>query len=89
MPEFHAFGMDIIGQRFHAVREFFRVGDKQPVFVTLPEAPAVVDDGVAVARVVKTGVVHNVGGLTDKFVGNIVREGVPRVPPHWRASATA
>lgn len=52
--EFKAFFMYVIRDVFHAVGEFFGIGDEFSVFVPFPQGPAVVDDDVFVASVFET-----------------------------------
>lgn len=49
--ELQAFGVDIIGQRFHPAGEFGRIGHKIAVGIPFLQAPAVVDDDIFVAGI--------------------------------------
>ena len=75
--EFQSLGVDIIRDGFHAMREFFRIGDEHAVFVAFAQAPAVVDDKVSVAGVEHAMLDHGVGGFLDHILTDIVAEGVP------------
>ena len=62
--DLQAFGVDIIGQGFHAGGEAFFIDLNLAVFVALA-VPAVVDVDVFVARVFHAGCDHSVGHVTN------------------------
>ena len=76
--------MHIVRKRLHPVGELDGVRHQASLPVALHQAPAVVDDDVAVAGFQVALVLHGAGGGADQFVGNIVAKGIPAVPAHGR-----
>ncbi len=85
--EFQAFGVDVIGDRPHAVGELFVIGDKAAVDAAAAFAPAVVDDQIFVPGIAQTRSDHRVGGLANHLFVDVIGEGVPGIPAHRRGSS--
>ena len=85
--EFKPFGVNIVADRFHSVGEFDLIGDYfAGLGVSLPLAPAVVDDEVIIPCLKQTFLDHCVGGLFDNALVDILAKGIPGVKAHRRGS---
>lgn len=75
--EFEPFGVYVVGDIFHAVREFRGIGNEISRFVAFAQSPAVVDDDIFVSFVFQARFYHSVGRLQNEFFADVFGEGVP------------
>ena len=77
--------MDVVSKGFHATREFYRVGLKVALGITVVCHPAVVDVDVLVPDAGQVQSCEGVGLLHNDLLGDIAVEFIPGVPAHgWR-----
>ena len=80
-PNFKAFGMDVIGQRFHVRELGVRMDHALRVALTFP---GVVDIHINIAGVPHSACHDLIGRVTNILVGDLIGEIVPAIPAHWR-----
>src|SRR5690606_2677205 len=82
--DLQTFGVNVIGQCFHAGRKTLFVDLDPAVFIALT-VPAVIDFDVFVSGIFHSGFYHGVGHFANQFFVDFAGEGVPAVPAQrWR-----
>ena len=76
--------VQVIANRFHAVRETLGVGNQIALGVPLRGLPTVVNHDVPVARLLHSAGDDGVGHFFDQAFADVALEGVPTVPSHGR-----